>query len=182
MAGSVSYMCLVLLAMSMHYLSSSDSFSQNEYPSGSLACKTYNMSKMDCSNRDLLNVPELDQNLTTLLDLSYNQLKNISNAPFEKLKVLLMLNLSYNEIFQMSSTSFRGLHSLETLDLRENKLVRLPQMIFSDLRNLKWLDMNYNYFTAIPGQVMAPLFSLQYLSFLTARGIIHEIDFDGLRT
>ena len=134
---------------------------------------------MDCSNRDLLKVPELDQNLTTLLDLSHNQLKNISNAPFEKLKFLLMLNLSYNEIFQMSSTSFRGLHSLETLDLQENKLVRLPQMIFSDLSNLQWLDMNYNYFTTIPGQVMAPLFSLRYLSFLTARGIIHEIDFDG---
>ena len=172
-------MCLVLFAMSMHYLSSSDSFSQNEYPSGSLACKTYNMNKMDCSNRDLLNVPVLDQNWTTSLDLSQNQLRNITNAPFEKLNALLLLTFSRNEISKISVTSFKGLHSLKTLILRENKLVDLPQMIFSDLHNLQRLDMSYNWFTAIQGKLMAPLFSLRHLSFFNVRGNIREIDLDG---
>ena len=180
MTGFTCYAFLVLFVISMHYLSSSDSTFENEYPSGSLACKAYNMSKMDCSNRYLLNVPVLDQNWTSSLDLSHNQLKNITNAPFEKLKFLLMLNLSYNKISELSSTSFKGLHLLENLIIQENKLVDLPQMIFIDLRNLQWLDISYNLFTAIPGQVMTPLLSLRYLSFLNARGIIQEIEFDGL--
>ena len=180
MAGYVSYTCLALCAITLHYqLSSSISTFENENASGSLACKTYNMSKLDCSNRNLLKVPMLDQNWTTSLDLSQNQLKNITNASFEKLQFLLILNLSYNKIFEMSSTSFRGLHSLEILDLQENKLVNLPQMIFADLRNLQWLDMSWNLFAEIPGQVMAPLLSLRYLSFLNARGNIREISLDG---
>ena len=168
MAGYTSFTCLVLFAMSMYYLSSSISTSQSTFEFGSLVCKTYNMFNMDCNNRNLLNVPELDQNWTISLDLSHNQLRNITNAPFEKLKFLLMLNLSYNKISQMSLTSFRGLHSLETLIL-----------IFPDLCNVQLLDMSYNWFTAIPGQVIAPLFSLRYLLFLNARGIIQEIDFGG---
>ena len=136
MAGSVSYACLVLFTISLHYVSPSDFTPLKKYPSGSLACKTYMMTKMDCSNRNLPDVPVLDQNLTTSLDLSHNQLTNITNAPFEKLKILLMLNLSYNEISQMSSTTFRGLHSLVCLELKENELVDLPKDIFSDLPQL----------------------------------------------
>ena len=47
------------------------------YPSGTVACKTYVTSKMDCSHRNLVDIPVLDRNLTTVLDLSHNQLKEI---------------------------------------------------------------------------------------------------------
>ena len=151
---------------------------QNRYPPKSLACKTYNMTKMDCSNRNLPDVPVLDQDLTTLLNLSHNQLKNITCAPFEKLKVLLMLNLSYNEISQMSSTAFRGLQSLESLKLNRNKLVDLPKNVFSDLHKLQYLNMDANFFTVIPGQVLAPLVSLRTFTFLNV-GDISEIKFEG---
>ena len=93
MAGPTNSVALVLLAMSLCiWLVACTSTPQNNYPPGSLACKTYNMTQMDCSNRDLLVVPLLDQNSTTTLDLSHNLLKNITGAPFEKNHVLLMLD------------------------------------------------------------------------------------------
>ena len=182
MAGSTTHISLVLFVMSLHFIYQSvSSDTQSNYPSGSLACKIYNMTKMDCSNRNLPAVPMLDQNLTTSLDLSQNQLTNITNAPFEKLQILLMLNLSFNEIYFMSSTAFRGLQSLESLDLFTNKLVDLPKDIFSDLHNLLYLNMSDNWFTAIPGQVLAPLYSLQELWFLSFNGNIHEINVEGFQ-
>ena len=165
MAQSISHVSLVLFAISLHYVSPSDFTPLKMYPSGSLACKAYNMTKMDCSNRNLHDVPVLDQNLTTSLDLSHNQLISItSNAPFQKLQILL-LDLSYNEISKMSSTAFRGLHSLESLDLQRNRLIDLPRDIFSDLHNVQFLNLNSNFFTAVPDQVLASLYSLRYLSF-----------------
>ena len=181
MAGSASHIFLVLLAIAMYniYESASDAAIQSSYPSGSLACKTYNMTKMDCGNRNLPDIPVLDQNLTTSLDLSHNQLMNIiTDAPFEKLQVLKMLNLSYNEISQVSSSSFKGLALLETLDLQENKLKDLPKDIFSDFHNLLYLNLNANDFTAIPGQALASLDSLQDLSLLL-NGEINEMDLEG---
>ena len=182
MAQCSGHISLPLLAIFLHFihLSASNVATQSTYPSGSLACKTYSMTRLDCSNRNLPDVPVLDQNLTISLDLSQNQLTNITNSPFEKLKVLLKLNLSYNEISQMSSAAFRGLKSLTSLDLQENKLADLPSGIFSDLHNLLYLIMDSNWFTAIPGQVLAPLYSLRYLSFRNFYGDIHEINLEGL--
>ena len=163
-------------------MSLSDSTSLiNHFPTGSLACKTFEMTKMDCSKRSLLEVPVLDQNFTTILDLSYNFLNNITNAPFEKLKQLLMLDLSYNEISYLSATAFEGLHSLERLMLKHNKLVGLPKDVFSNLSNLVDLNLDDNYYTAIPGQALAPLQSLQVLSFINADEDIHEIDLEGFQ-
>ena len=181
MAQSTSHIYTILLAVAILFIfwSVYSAAAQSSYPSGNLPCKTYSVTKMDCSNRNLLNIPVLDQNLTTLLDLSHNQLKNITNSPFEKLKVLLTLNMSYNQISQMSSTAFRGLKLLESLDLSKNKLVDVPKVIFSDMRNLLYLNLNFNWFTVIPDQALVPLSSLQYLYFINM-GDICEIDLGSL--
>ena len=182
MAQSKSHVSFAVLIMSIYYayLASASSGPQNNYPSGSLACKTNEMTRMDCSNRNLREVPLLDQNSTTTLDLSKNNLPNITSASFEKLKVLVLLNLSYNEISQMSSTAFRGLRSLKILDLQTNKLMDLPKDIFANLLDRVYLDMNLNYFTAIPGHALAPLHFLEFLSFVNL-GVISEIDFEGFQ-
>ena len=171
---------LAFMVMSMHYSYASVSTPRNNYPSGSLACKTHEIAKMDCSYRNLPEIPKLDHNLTTTLDLSHNDLLNITNAPFEKLQALRFLNLSYNEISQMSSTSFRGLRSLIFLDLQVNKLVDLPKDIFAGVFHLEYLNMDQNYFTAIPGHALAPLHSLQIFSF-TNLGAMSELDFEGFQ-
>ena len=181
MAGSASYVCLLFMKMSICiYLSAGIYTPQNTYPSESLACKTYEMTKMDCSNRNLLEVPLLDQNSTTTLDLSHNDLMNITNAPFRKLEILLILVLSYNEITEMASTAFRGLQSLKHLELQVNKLVDLPKGIFADLFKLIYLNLDTNYFTAIPGHELASLTSLQQLHFMNS-GIISQLDFEGFQ-
>ena len=163
MAGSTSYNSLVLLLISIYYICPSDPIStQHNYPTGSLACKTYEMTKMDCSYRDLFEVPLLNQNWITVLDLSYNHLMNITGAPFEKLHMLLALDLSYNEISCMSSTAFKGLHSLKDLNLRYNHLVDLPKCIFDDLFNLLTLSL-FASFATTPGETLAPLRSCEVL-------------------
>ena len=169
MAQSTGQISVVLLGLFLHiiHLSTSSVATQSSYPPESLACKTYNMTKMDCNNRNLPDIPVLDHDFITSLDLSENQLKHITNATFEQLNVLLLLNVSYNEILQMSSTAFRGLRSLEFLDLQGNKLVDLSKGISSDLLNLLYLNLNFNLFTALPGQELAPLYSLEFLQFVT---------------
>ena len=187
MAWSTSYIALVFLLVSAHFISLTTCSCCNtgpyyNYPG--LPCKTYYMTKMDCSERGLLELPPLDQNWTTALDLSYNSLVNITGAPFEKLHVLLVLNLRNNDISNLSSSAFKGLFLLEQLTLRRNKLVSLPNDIFSDLHNLVVLYLDVNYFTAIPSQALAPLRSLGLFALSNPYQDIPffaEIDLEGFR-
>ena len=182
MAGSTSYTSLVFLLISIHFICPSDPNSaHHSYPTGSLACKVYEMTKMDCSYRDLFEVPLLDQNWITELDLRHNHLMNITGAPFEKLHVLLVLDLSSNEISSMSSTAFKGLQSLKHLNLRNNYLVDLPKHIFADLFNLLTLDLYGNGFATIPGETLAPLLSCEGLFLTNVQSVILEIDLRGFQ-
>ena len=183
MAGPISCISLVILVMFLYYISPSVpiSTSQNNYPPGSLACKPYQVTTMDCGHRGLVEVPVLDQNLTLKLDLSHNQLKNITGAPFAKLNVLVALTLGNNKISQMSSTTFRGLQTLECLELHENKLVDLPEDIFSNLFHLTYLGLDNNLFTVIPNQALGPLHSLREMSFINSHCCFAEIHFEGFQ-
>ena len=134
------------------------------YLSGTVACKTYNTSKMDCSHRNLVDIPVLNRNLTMMLDLSHNQLKEIHGAPFENLTVLLKLDLNNNKVSLLSRTAFKRLSSLQELDLSYCSLSALPRNIFSDQFKLVYLDLSANLLYDIPSQTLATLYSLQYLS------------------
>ena len=111
-----------------------------QYPPGVIACKIYEKTKLDCSNRLLAGIPPLDQNMATQLNLSYNLLTEIRGKPFEKLLLLRFLDLSNNDIFSISSTAFSGLRILVYLDLRDNILASLPEDIFVNLTRLIYLD------------------------------------------
>ena len=145
------------------------------YLSGTVACKTYNTSKMDCSHRNLVDIPVLDRIWTTKLDLSYNQLKEIHGAPFENLTMLLHLDLSDNMISLLNSRAFQGLSDLQELDLSFNyHLNILPQDIFSDQFKLVYLDLRINSLYDIPRQTLTTLYSLQHL-YLTYVGSKFDI-------
>ena len=177
MAGSASRTSLVLLLLSVYFICPSDhESSKHSYPTGSLACKMYEMTEMDCSYRDLFEVPLLTQNSITELDLSYNHLVNITGASFEKLHMLLVLDLGYNEISLMSSTALKGLQSLKHLNLRYNYLVDLPKLIFADLFNLLTLDLFGNCFATIPGETLAPLRSCKEIKLANVQSSILEVD------
>ena len=142
----------------------SKSDAQNQYPPGSLACKTHNMTEMDCSNRYLVNIPYLDHNLTTILDLSHNQLTEIKGAPFEQLPRLWRLDLSYNEISLLSSTAFRGIWFVVELNLGFNNIEALPSGIFFNLSKLESINMLESKLTTIPTETFE-LEALQEISF-----------------
>ena len=131
--------------------------------SGSLACKTCNTSKMDCSRRNLVHIPVLDKNRTTILDLSHNQLKEILGLPFGNLSNLTSLDLSYNVISNLSPTALKGLSSLVKLDLERNRLSVLSNDVFSELHELVYLNIHDNPLVDIPSQTFTKLQSLQYL-------------------
>ena len=121
-----------------------------QYPPGIIRCKTYQDTHLDCSNRLLADIPPLEQNLTTLLNLSYNHLKEIRGKPFEKLRLLRYLDMRMNKIFRISSIAFSDIPKLELLHLHGNMLASLPEDIFVNLTRLKCLIISGNLFTILP--------------------------------
>ena len=154
--------CFLVILCSYGIIVRTWSLSQ-EYPSGSLACKIYNTSKMDCSRRSLVDIPVLDRNWTTVLDLSHNQLKKIHGAPFVNLSMLTSLDLSYNMISKLASTVFKGLYSLVKLNLCHNKLSVLSSDVFVKMHKLIYLDIGLNVVYCLPSQTLATLSSLEDL-------------------
>ena len=123
------------------------------YPRGIIPCKTYKENKettLDCSNRRLTDIPPLDQNATTQLNVSHNELIQIKGKPFQNLSLLTYLDLSYNAISDISITAFAGLQILKFLHVRDNELVSFPQDIFMHLKHLIYLDISNNLFTKVP--------------------------------
>ena len=160
--------------------------SDNEYPEGALPCKMFYSSRLDCSNRDLSEIPTLPINITWL-DLSSNPLENVScgafegqgnliyidigetdiqkieGSPFIDLKAAQTLIVWYTYLRHLAPTSFRGLFNLLKLDLGSNFLRSLPKGIFVDLNQLQVLDIQNNNLMEIPSHAIAPLSSLQIL-------------------
>ena len=157
-----------------------------KYPIGSLTCKLFNNSELDCQNRNLSSIPPLDTNITSLnlfynkltelssstfdgqnhlahLDLSFNQINYTAGSPFFNLVNLKTLKLNNNGLISLESSTFDGLTHLLTLDLSYNWLRNLSLGVFSYLSNLKDLYLNANSFSRIPSEAFAPLHSLKVL-------------------
>ena len=148
---------------------------QEVHPSQSVACKIYNTSKMDCSRRNLADIPVLDRNWTTVLDLSHNQLKEIHGAPFESLSNLTDLDLTYNMISTLDSMVFKGLYSLVKLNLNANKLSVLSSDVFSKLHKLVYLNTDFNPVYDISSQTLASLHTLEYLYMSYYSGTLNAV-------
>ena len=113
--------------------------------------------------RNLADIPVLDRNWTTVLDLSHNLLKEIHGAPFRSLSNLTDLDLSCNMISTLDSIRFKGLYSLVKLNLYANTLSVLSSDVFNELHKLVYLDIDANPVYDIPSQTLTTLNSLQYL-------------------
>ena len=160
---------------------------QDEYPPGSLACKLYNESVLDCSHRGLSVIPSTDKQNATYVDLTNNRIKvipptafsgqiqlksidftmnqllSITGSPFADLSSLVYLNLSNSLLSYLASTSFTGLHMLEMLNISFNSLNTLPYDVFRELHSLKILDLAFNQFTTVPSSALPPLRNLTKL-------------------
>uniref|UniRef100_A0A915I4V2 Uncharacterized protein n=1 Tax=Romanomermis culicivorax TaxID=13658 RepID=A0A915I4V2_ROMCU len=74
--------------------------------------------------------------------LPRNKIQDLSATIFSN-KMLTDLDLSYNQIENLSHETFSGLTSLIFLDLSNNPLSRIPSGMFVTLRKLKWLYLSH---------------------------------------
>ncbi|XP_076103062.1 toll-like receptor 2 [Mytilus galloprovincialis] len=101
----------------------------------------------NCQNIGLTQVPSFLPNDINILDLSENNIKNLSNYDFERYGILEKLIVKKNKLHHIEDKSFVGLNRLKILDMSENKLNLLHSYtsdLFLPLVNLRNLDIRRN--------------------------------------
>ena len=116
------------------------------FPNGSIACKVWNHTNLDCRGRNLVCIPSFPYaGSVKLLDLTHNQMSIVSDNAFSGLHNLLQLNLANNLLTYFQDKAFSGLHALRSLDVSNNCLLAPLENVFSELHELQSLDLSYNY-------------------------------------
>ena len=97
---------------------------------------------VDCSDKDLRNIPQdLNPDIENL-DLEINRIKYLRNTSFQKYSHLIQLNLHYNQILLIQEGTFYPLVDLTRLDLSYNHDISyLPRGSFQKSLRLQWLDL-----------------------------------------
>ena len=134
------------------------------YPKGSLSCKKWKYTNMDCSYRNLDCIPPIHQKSTSeLLDLSHNKLHTLIENAFDGFYKLRILNVSSNLISTVHVSAFTGLDQLFTLDLSSNYITSLSDDGFKKLHNLQILYLNDNHLSSIGNRTFYGLSQLKTL-------------------
>ena len=115
---------------------------------------------VNCSGRELLQIPEdVPAEATTLL-LSGNQLARVPDDVFSHLQELRELDLSANFIASLQRNAFRGLGNLKELNLFRNKLVfgprAYPDDVFLPLASLTSLRLSSNVWHSWDSESLRP--------------------------
>uniref|UniRef100_A0A3Q1IF04 TIR domain-containing protein n=1 Tax=Anabas testudineus TaxID=64144 RepID=A0A3Q1IF04_ANATE len=99
---------------------------------------------VDCSNRELVTVPDDLPRDVTSVKLFHNLLKKIHRKDFGNLSKLRILSLQDNQIARVDDGSFMYLSALTTLYMSNNLLTNLTAHLFYGLSSLNMLDLSYN--------------------------------------
>ncbi|XP_077983165.1 toll-like receptor 4 [Glandiceps talaboti] len=132
--------------------------------SGSLPCKIYNYTYIDCTHRELYHLPNDLPPSTTHLELSYNTISNLSPDSFQGLGNLVDLRLNHSSISTLAEHVFSSLVKLEVLDLSSNQLTTLSSSTFSGLHNLQELYLFENNLSELPNDILVDLTKLRKIS------------------
>ncbi|KAK2582181.1 hypothetical protein KPH14_004538 [Odynerus spinipes] len=97
------------------------------------------------------------------LNLSYNELSNLSDARVSSLIGLTCLDLSDNLLKDVNVGVFRTLSELTRLHLRRNEIAMVHEDAFRGLDRLEFLDLSDNRLADLPDSALTPLYSLQKL-------------------
>ncbi|XP_076116796.1 toll-like receptor 4 [Mytilus galloprovincialis] len=120
----------------------------------------------DCSDKDILRIPRLTNNLQDL-SLKNNNISTIEDGIFDGNSLLITLDLSFNRISQIRISSFKGLTNLLSLNLSNNDLKyehkSFEYSAFYFLENLKNLNLKRNANTSF----MPDLWKLRSLESLS---------------
>lgn len=138
---------------------------------------------VDCSNRNLIEVPKGFPRDTKRIRLERNNITELGPHAFQGLKRLQRIDLSNNNLARIDPLAFAGgLQSLNSLILYSNKLNQLPVNLFNELSQLQLLLLNANSLQCIPKELLQSLANLNLLS-LYDNGIetLANGTFDGLK-
>ncbi|XP_070541219.1 insulin-like growth factor-binding protein complex acid labile subunit [Ptychodera flava] len=105
-------------------------------------------------------------NKISSLDVSMNQITGTLQPGIfgSQEKELERLNLSYNQISNISKYVFHNTTSIVTLDLSHNNLTEIPGFVpFQHLFHCTYLDLSYNNISSIISNTFAGMFSLKHL-------------------
>ncbi|XP_015924639.2 leucine-rich repeat-containing G-protein coupled receptor 5 [Parasteatoda tepidariorum] len=111
--------------------------------------------RVDCSNVNFTEVPQDIGIMTSILDLSWNNIHDLSNEKFSHLSRLQELNLGNNLLETIPETAFLKLTTLRTLNLQNNKFESIPSASFKPLVNLENLYFSYNHISYVSNQSFA---------------------------
>ena len=121
---------------------------------------------LDLSYNELSELSALSQpSLSRLrhLDLSHNALKDLNQHVFEGTTQLQSLNLSYNQLQVVNNYTFVHLSKLDTLWLDHNQLTLLSDNAFRGLFHLRFLQITYNQLTVLSAATFKELTHLVHL-------------------
>jgi Leucine-rich repeat (LRR) protein len=88
-----------------------------------------------------------------ILNLSINEIEEISERVFVNFTNLRKLNMRMNYMRFLNSTSFEGLMMLEELDLSRNTISDISPKTFSQMVNLEMIDFSENCIFHLPEYV-----------------------------
>lgn len=98
------------------------------------------------------------------LNLSNNEIRNISKDSLKGLRALVNLDLSFNNLEEFHKLAFKELHSLRVLKLSNNQITYLETGLFQAAKYLEELWLDNNQLLEVPYAVFADVVVLQYLS------------------
>lgn len=107
--------------------------------------KIENIQYLEWIHSNITDISSALKNRKTLdyLDLSFNNIKTLSNYQFSNYSNLKYMNLSYNYINDLPRSVFMGL-SLETLSISHNLLRAIPFQVFAPIHEVRILDISHN--------------------------------------
>lgn len=106
----------------------------------------YGRASADCSQQNLVDIPEGLSDQTEVLDLSHNRFSDLIDDYFRDMDLIEVefLYLSNNEIDDITVDAFRGLKRLIVLDLSHNKIRSLRLQTFNHNKKLQTLYLGAN--------------------------------------
>ncbi|XP_041664069.1 leucine-rich repeat and immunoglobulin-like domain-containing nogo receptor-interacting protein 1 [Cheilinus undulatus] len=120
--------------------------------------------EVNCSDHQLITVPESLPKDTKLLNLTHNKIKTLVQQQFKTLTQLLHLDLSDNDVVMIEFKAFLGLQNLINLNLARNHLKIIPIGAFAGLPKLKSLDISSNEVLVFLDFTFRDLPTLQFLT------------------
>lgn len=133
----------------------------------------------NCLGGEIKDIPKNFPHEVKILDLSNNQITELSSQSFQELPSLTTLRMSGNRIIEISHRSFISLPSLMSLDLSNNPTVQIEDRAFEGLAKLRMLSITNTKITKL-GKSLRDLSTLHSLNMGSNQiEMIQDENFEG---